>query len=198
MRAGLLWLDVAYPLAALSGLTALLAGGAAWQRARLGAQPAVSRRDTVPAAASPVASEPFDVFLSYNTQERTTVLQLAESLRTRGLRVWIDVWELVPGRPWQEAVEGVIRTTRSAAILVGGSGLGPWEVPEMRACLEQCVQRRLPVIPVLLPGASQRPDLPLFLTGFTWVDLREGLNGNGLDRLEWGITGVRPGARRAA
>jgi len=198
MRAGLLWVDVAYPFAAAGGLTMLLAAGAAVQRGRLGARPAVPRTAPVDSAGPVTVTAPFDVFISYNGQEREAVLRVAEALRDRGLRVWLDVWELVPGRPWQEAVEEIIRTTRSAAIVVGPSGLGPWEIPEMRACLEQCVRRRLPVIPVLLPGSPQRPELPLFLSGFTWVDLRAGLDPNGLDRLEWGITGIKPESRRAA
>jgi hypothetical protein len=44
-----------------------------------------------------------------------------------------------------------------------------------------------------LPGAPTKPDLPLFLQQFTWVDLRGGLTSEGLDRLQWGITGVKPG-----
>ena len=53
-----------------------------------------------------------------------------------------------------------------------------------------------PVIPVRPPGAPTRPVLPLFLTQFTWVDLRGGLTEEGLDRLEWGITGVKPSRGR--
>lgn len=62
----------------------------------------------------------------------------------------------------------------------------------MRACLSEFVDRRSPVIPVLLPDAPDKPDLPLFLRAFTWVDLRDGLTDDGLDRLEWGITGSKP------
>ncbi|MFO1434729.1 MAG: SUMF1/EgtB/PvdO family nonheme iron enzyme [Candidatus Competibacteraceae bacterium] len=135
----------------------------------------------------------FDVFLSHNSRDKPTVRQLAEALQRRGLKVWLDEWELVPGRPWQEALEEIIQTTRSAAVLVGKDGLGPWEIPEMRGCLSEFVGRKLPVIPVLLPDAPSQPKLPLFLTGFTWVDLRAaGLSETNLDRLEWGITGCKP------
>ncbi len=138
----------------------------------------------------------FDVFISHNSKDKPMVRQLAEALRQRGFKVWLDEWELVPGRPWQEALEEIIRTTRSAAVLVGKDGMGPWEVPEMRGCLSQFIRRRLPVIPVLLPDAPGQPDLPLFLEGFTWVDLRTGgLNEANLDRLEWGITGRKPAPR---
>ena len=66
----------------------------------------------------------------------------------------------------------------------------------MRACLSQLVQRKLPVIPVLLPGCPNPPKLPLFLGEVTWVDLRGGLIEEGLDRLEWGITGRKPNRDR--
>lgn len=135
----------------------------------------------------------FDVFLSHNSKDKPAVRQLAQSLRERGLQVWLDEWELPPGRPWQEEIEGIINSTRSVAVLVGSDGLGPWEEPEMRACLGQYVKRTVPVIPVLLPGVSKQPELPLFLANFTWVDLRGGLTNKGLDHLEWGITGKKPG-----
>ncbi|AUB84127.1 hypothetical protein THSYN_26445 [Candidatus Thiodictyon syntrophicum] len=136
--------------------------------------------------------ESFNVFLSHNSRDKPAVRQLAQALQARGLKVWLDEEELVPGRPWQEAVERIIQSVHTAAVLVGRDGLGPWEVPEMRACLSQCVTRRLPVIPVLLPDAPVEPALPLFLQAFTWVDLRAGLTDDGLNRLEWGITGLKP------
>jgi hypothetical protein len=120
------------------------------------------------------------------------VRQLGEALKARGLRVWLDEWELVPGRSWQEALEDIIQSTKSAAVIVGVDGLGPWEIPEMRGCLSEFVNRKLSVIPVLLPGAPTQPTLPLFLRQFTWVDFRGGLTKQGLDRLEWGITGRKP------
>jgi len=88
---------------------------------------------------------PFDVFLSHNSKDKPTVRQLAEALQRRGLKVWLDESELVPGRPWQEALEEIIQTTRSAAVLVGKDGLGPWEMPEMRGCLSEFVSRKLSV-----------------------------------------------------
>jgi hypothetical protein len=132
------------------------------------------------------------VFLSHNGKDKPTVRELGEGLKKRGLTVWLDEWDLIPGRPWQDALEEVIKRATSAAVIVGGSGLGPWEIPEMRSCLEQFVRRKMPVIPVLLPGAPASTELPLFLSQFTWVDLRSGMTKEGMDRLEWGITGCKP------
>jgi hypothetical protein len=133
----------------------------------------------------------FDVFISHNSRDNAAVRQLATLLKEKGIKVWLDEWEILPGRRWQEALEEAISSIPSAAVLVGREGLGPWEVPEMRALLQEFVARGLPVIPVLLPGAPSRVELPLFLRAFTWVDLRSGLSEQGVNTLVWGITGKR-------
>ncbi len=140
------------------------------------------------------AGEEFDVLLSYNRTEQAEAEELGGLLEDRGLRVWADFWEIPPGRLGQRELEEIIKTTRSAAVLVGRDGLGPWNDRSMRACLKQFHSRDLPVIPVLMPGVPTKPDLPPFLGLMTWADLRGGLKEEALDRLQWGITGVRPGA----
>jgi len=134
----------------------------------------------------------FHVFLSHNSKNKPAVRELGEALKAAGLRVWLDEWELRPGQPWQPALEKIISTVKAAAVVVGADGLGPWEIPEMYACLSQFINRKMSVIPVLLPGAPCQPELPMFLTGFTWVDLRAGLTHDGVGLLRWGITGEKP------
>jgi hypothetical protein len=165
-----------------------------WRRSQI--SDGEGARVAEPAAAADRCGEAtprFDVFLSHNSNDRATVRQVGEALKARGLSVWLDEWELVPGRPWLEALEKIVQSTNAAAVLVGSDGIGPWQDREMRGCLTEFVDRALTVIPVLLPGAPAKPDLPMFLKQFTWVDLRRGLTKKGLDRLYWGITGVRPG-----
>ena len=201
MRMRLVWIDVSYPLMAIAGLTGVLAGGARlkWERVwatKPGLGMAGTAAPEAGAGAGTGVGTPvpvrFDVFLSHNSADKPTVIELATMLKERKLKVWLDAWELVPGRSWQQALEEVIATVGSAAVLVGKDGIGPWEEPEMRACLDQCVHRKMPVIPVLLPGAPATPQLPLLLRQFTWVDLRGGLGEARVDRLEWGITGIKP------
>jgi formylglycine-generating enzyme required for sulfatase activity len=47
------------------------------------------------------------------------------------------------------------------------------------------------VIPVLLPNAPTKPELPLFLRQFTWVDFRAS-DPDPMHQLRWGITGKKP------
>jgi len=194
MRLRLVWIEVSYPLLAIAGLTAVLAGGARikWERVWAPKAGLPASVTATPGSAEEPVSVPYDVFLSHNSADKPTVIELATILRDRKLNVWLDVWELRPGLDWQAALETIIETVGSAAVLVGKDGLGPWEVPEMRACIDECVRRKMPVIPVLLPGASATPKLPLFLRQFTWVDMRQGLQEEPVDRLEWGITGIKP------
>jgi TIR domain len=136
--------------------------------------------------------DPFDVFLSHNSQDKPVVEEIGERLKSRGLHVWLDKWELRPGFPWQEGLEEGVQASRAAAVCVGAGGLGAWQEPEMRAFIARSRREQIPVIPVLLPGCPDSPQLTLFLEAFTWVDLRQGLSEDGLARLVWGITGEKP------
>ncbi|MBI4759837.1 MAG: FxSxx-COOH system tetratricopeptide repeat protein [Chloroflexota bacterium] len=138
----------------------------------------------------------FDVFLSHNGKDKPAVEQLARKLEEKGLKVWLDKWNLIPGEPWQEGLEEALDECQTYAVFLGPSGIGPWENEEMRAAIEERVKdKKRRVIPVLLPGASDSTDLklPRFLSRLTWVDFRGGLNDeNALYRLECGIRGIAP------
>lgn len=133
-----------------------------------------------------------DVFLSHNSKDKPAVRELKVLLSANGLAAWLDEDELQPGVPWQQLLETGIKTSRSVAVLVGKDGLGPWEDEEMQAALVLAVRDKRPVIPVLLPGASAQPELPMFLGNRTWLNLRDGFTEEGLAKLIWGITGKKP------
>lgn len=136
--------------------------------------------------------EQFDVFLSYNTKDKPEVKELARLLHKQNIKVWLDEDQLVPGRLWQDELEKIIREVKTAAILIGEDGFGPWSSMEMRSCISQFTRRELPVIPTFLPNASDEERLPDFLQEFTWVDFRNGFAREQIDRLIWGITGSKP------
>lgn len=159
------------------------------------ARRAKMREQAVIAIRGKIQAGVYDVFLSYRGDERARVLEIAENLQAIGLRPWVDVWDLVPGRPWQEELEKAIGSIKTAAIFFGANGLGPWEDREMRAFLEEFVRVRARVIPILLPGAADQPLLPIFLRAFTWVDLRR-MSPSNLEDLRPLIAGIidqRPG-----
>ena len=134
----------------------------------------------------------FDVFLCHNSHDKPAVKHIAAQLQDCSLRPWLDEWELRPGLSWQRALEEQIASIGAAAVFVGPDGMGPWQAMEQEAFLRAFVNRQCPVIPVILPGVHQTPELPAFLAGMTWVDFRN-TDPNPLDQLTWGITGIRPG-----
>jgi len=134
----------------------------------------------------------FDVFLSHNSKDKPAVRALAQTLRAHGLKVWFDEDELEPGRPWQPLIEAGIKASRTCAVVIGKAGIGPWEDEEMQAALDLAVHEKKKIFAVLLPGAPERPELSIFLTNRTWVDLRAGFTEDGLGKLIWGITGKKP------
>lgn len=147
-----------------------------------------------------MSGDGYDVFLSHNSEDKPAVEELARKLKTSGLEPWLDKWNLVPGDPWQEAIERALRECRSCAVFFGPGGVSPWHHEELRSAIARRVEspdQSFRVVPVLLPGAGpvDRQALPTFLARATWVEFRSSLDEpDALHRLECGIRGVAPGA----
>lgn len=136
----------------------------------------------------------FDVFLSHSIADAAEVEKLAHKLRDAGVTLFLDRWQLVPGEPWQEALEQALSQSAVCAVLIGKEH-GRWQNEEMRSALER---KDVRVIPVLLPD-SKEEDLPLFLRRRTRIDFRTGLDdGDAFRRLLAGIRGEAPVPEPAA
>lgn len=146
----------------------------------------------------------FDAFLSHNSKDKPEVEKIAESLTdSMGFNVFLDRWNLVPGEPWQEALETALNESMTCVVFVGPHIISPWQNEEMRSALSMRVSKKmLRVIPVLLPGAvkeEKESELPLFLQGLTWVKFSNDLTEeDALWRLECGVRGIPPGRNRSS
>jgi small GTP-binding protein len=136
----------------------------------------------------------FDVFLAYNNEDKDDVETIANALVLRGINPWFDKWNLPPGRLNQtEIFDKVLPLIKSVAVIVGKSGIGPWENMEMRVAITQFIERKCPVIPILLPDVSNNPELPTLLKELGWVKFTDGIHDiNAIDKIEWCITGFHP------
>jgi len=115
----------------------------------------------------------YDVFISYNTQDRQSVTALATRLKNQQVNVFLDRWHLIPGQPWPERLRNVLSSCSAVAVCLGPAEMGPWQQREMYFALErQHREPGFPVIPVLLPEAHPSLD---FLTQNMWVDFRGGI-----------------------
>ena len=135
----------------------------------------------------------FDVFLAHNSLDKNQVKVIHEKLKSRGLNSWLDDEEIPPGQPLQDVIQEAIPFAKSAAIFIGLDGLGRWQILELRSLISQCVERKIPVIPVLLPGVKQIPEELVFLKEFRWVSFSQRIDDDrALDLLQWGITFKKP------
>jgi tetratricopeptide (TPR) repeat protein/energy-coupling factor transporter ATP-binding protein EcfA2 len=145
------------------------------------------------------SSARYDVFLSHSRADKPRVEELARRLKQAGIEPFLDKWNLVPGDPWQEALEAALVNSTACAVFVGAGGFSPWQNEELRAAIEHRVSGSrggYRVIPVLLPEASQ-PDaagLPRFLLRGTWVLFSRSLDDKqAFHSLVCGIRGIAPG-----
>jgi hypothetical protein len=137
-------------------------------------------------------TEQFDVFLAHNSVDKPLVREISERLRERGLNPWLDEEQIAPGELFQEAIQKAIPNIKSAAIIIGATGLGQWQVIELHTLTSQFVDKGIKVIPVLLPGVSVLPERLLFLRQFNWVSFNDIKDDHAFYRFEWGITGKKP------
>ena len=139
----------------------------------------------------------FQLFLSYNSADRTSVVAVQRLLEVRGITTFLDRDDLVPGLPWMPALEQGMKDVKAVAVFIGRE-LGYWQKREIPLALDRQVReekqgRAFPVIPVLLPGADLTPG---FLFSNAWIDLRGGLEGvaaaEALDAFERAINTSQP------
>jgi hypothetical protein len=139
----------------------------------------------------PLAGGEFDVFLCHNSADKPAVRNIYQQLKERGIHAWFDEKELQPGSVWEQVIQTQLGSINKAAVFVGNQMPQRWHELEYHAILDEFVERKCQVIPVILPGTTENLTLPLFLREFTWVDFRTP-QPDPMDRLIWAITGEKP------
>jgi hypothetical protein len=140
----------------------------------------------------------YDAFLSYNSQDRPAVHKVAERLKGERLELYLEEWELAPGREFQAALAEGLRDSKTCVVFLGPNGLGPWQKQELQVAIDKRARdAAFHVIPVLLPGTERprRGDVAHleFLINASWVEFLTTLDDERAFRsLVWGITGTRP------
>src|SRR5882762_9142138 len=66
----------------------------------------------------------FDVFLSHSSKDKDVVRALAEQLRSDGLRVWLDDWEIRPGDHVQAKIEEGLEHSRVLVLCMSANAFG--------------------------------------------------------------------------
>ncbi len=66
----------------------------------------------------------YDVFLSHSAKDKTVVRPVAERLRTNGLRVWFDEWEIRPGDSIPAKIEEGLEYSRVLVLCMSANAFG--------------------------------------------------------------------------
>jgi hypothetical protein len=85
-------------------------------------------------------------FISYSRSESEFVTRLAEGLKGRGVRVWLDVWSIQPADDWDLAIERALRECAVFLIILSPSAVASVEV---RGELRAAMSNRKRIVPVL-------------------------------------------------
>ena len=109
------------------------------------------------------------VFLSYAREDRQFVDRLVNDLRLRGIAVWRDVEQLLPGQNWREEIERALLAAAALLYVASARSVGASFVA---AELSAVVAREIPVVPIILDDACAER-LPLLVRQYQWVDFRE-------------------------
>ena len=118
-------------------------------------------------------------FISYSRTDTNQKQNIIKQLRARGINLWVDIENLVPGTPaWEREIERAIRSAAGIIVLLSPeSNNSEW----VRREISFAEQNDKVVFPVLIRG-DEDDSIPLRLSNHQRVDLRQNYE-NGLDEL---------------
>ena len=132
-----------------------------------------------------------EVWFSYNDKDARQARQLRRMVEDRGVAVWMGEFSLEPGTRWRPILEHTIQSAGATAVLVGKHGVGSFQGIEIECAIAESLQRRTPLIPVLLPGAKSPDAFGPLLKSFQWVDLRTGFREDAVESFIAAIRSAR-------
>jgi TolB protein len=118
-------------------------------------------------------------FVSYSREDANLQRRIIAGLRGRGINVWVDVENLIPGSPaWEREIERSIRSASGVIVLLSpDSNNSEW----VRREISFAEQNEKRIFPVLVSG-NEDDSIPLRLSNHQRVDLRRHFQ-HGLDEL---------------
>src|ERR1044071_9578362 len=112
-------------------------------------------------------------FMSYSREDTVLQKTILAGLRQRGINVWVDTENLIPGSPaWEREIERAIRSASGIIVLLSPAANNSEWVRREISFEEQNNKR---IFPVLIHG-DEDDSIPLRLSSHQRVDLRRNFN----------------------
>lgn len=115
----------------------------------------------------------YDVFLCFNSKDRPLIQQLAERLKAKGIKYFLDEESVRAGTRHQLVIAEALQKSKSIAVCIGAHGIGNWQQLEIEEAVAAHGLRGLSIIPVLLESCPPNPQFPFGVGSFSWVNFRE-------------------------
>jgi hypothetical protein len=134
--------------------------------------------------------KPFDIFLSYKSEDSEWVERLKNDLQKRGVYVWLDKDQIRPGDIFAKALGKGLATSRTVGLVVTPASVSSgWVEEEYYRALSLTKKTGLQLIPILLKDAEMLE----FSESRQCVDFRNAVDIEPMvERLIWpGITGKK-------
>jgi hypothetical protein len=115
------------------------------------------------------------VFLSHASEDKERfVIPFATTLRERGIDVWLDKWEILPGDSLVDKLfeEGLKEADAVLIVISAASSTKPWVRQELNTAIVNRITRQTKVIPVVLDNS----EVPESLRSLVWESIPD-LNG---------------------
>jgi TIR domain/Restriction endonuclease len=110
------------------------------------------------------------IFLSYASEDKDVARTVADGLRSSGLEVWFEQWELASGDSISERIGEAVASSDVIVVLLSPDSLASnWVAHELNtALLREVGDRAISVIPVLVEDC----EIPPLLANRVYLDLR--------------------------
>jgi hypothetical protein len=106
------------------------------------------------------------VFISYAREDQEFVLRLANELRTRGISIWLDQWDILPGADWDQSIDRALHESERFIVILSPAAVTSRQV---RAEIQAAVDTAKAVFPVLYKDC----EVPRVIRLYQFLDFRD-------------------------
>ena len=111
-------------------------------------------------------------FLSHASEDKERfVIPFATALRQRGIDVWLDKWEILPGDSLVDKLfeEGLKDANAVLVVISAVSASKPWVREELNTAIVHRITKQTKIIPIVLDGS----EVPESLKSLVWESIQD-------------------------
>ena len=103
---------------------------------------------------------PYDVFISYATEDKPFADNICEVLEVNGIRCWIAPRDIKPARDYSEEILSAIEASSSFLLVLSAHSN---ESPHVKREVERAVNKNAHIIPVRIEEVAPSKSLEYFI-----------------------------------